>query len=98
MGKSLNSINKKLLYEADFLFEYHDKPMAEKDDEQPDSRNCLVRKVTNNLYECVSGDNYCRNLITFGYGKYCSRLLAGKSGWTGRIIPCNSEIDHEQFD
>ena len=98
MGKSFNSITKRNMSEPDYLFDDENWQAAESDDDSSDNRSCLVRRVANNLYECVSGDNYCRHLITFGYGKYCSRLLTDKFGWVGKILPHNREIDREQFD
>jgi hypothetical protein len=98
MGKSFNSIHKRQLDDPEFLFGEGGPRAVVHYDEHPDNHNCLARRVTNHLYECVSGDNYCRFLVTFGYGKYCSRLMTDRTGWVGRIIPRYSEIERELFD
>ena len=70
---------------------------CEKDGELPDKSNCRVKKVTDTLYECLSGTDPCRFLINFGFGKYCTWKLKNSASRLGSHVHAHWEDASERF-
>ena len=97
MGKAFNSINKEYSDEDVFFSRHAFMNGCEKDGELPDKSNCRVKKVTDTLYECLSGTDHCRFLINFGFGKYCTWKLKNSASRLGSHVHAHWEDASERF-